>query len=182
MRLVLLDRDGVLVKDRPDYVKHPGELVLLPGVGEALARLNRAGVPVALVTNQSVVGRGIINESMLHRIHDHLRSQLHREGAFLDAIYYATDSPDAAGPRRKPNPGMLKEALARFAAEPRTTPMVGDTLGDLEAAAAAGCQRILVRTGKGATTQAAGLPERVLPVAIYENLAEAVDALLKERG
>ena len=180
MRLVLLDRDGVLNENRADYVKHPDELVLLPGAGKAIARLNQAGIRVAVVTNQSVVGRGIIAESMLCQIHDHLRHTLKKEGARLDAIFYCTDTPDAAGPRRKPNPGMLTEALERFSASPATTPMIGDALRDLEAGAALGCPRILVRTGNGAVTQAAGLPEGVLPVAVYENLSEAVDSLLKE--
>jgi len=181
MRLVLLDRDGVLNENREDYVKHPGELVMLPGAGKAVARLNQANIRVALVTNQAVVGRKIIDESMLHQIHHRLRNALEKDGARLDAIFYCTDPPDAPGPRRKPNPGMLAQALERFAEDPKTTPMIGDALRDLEAAAALHCPRILVRTGKGAATQAEGIPGHVLPVAIYENLAEAVDALLEER-
>lgn len=180
MRLVLLDRDGVLNEDRMDYIKHPGELVLLPGAGKAVARLNQANIRVALATNQGVVGRKIIDEPMLHQIHNCLRDALEKDGASLDAIFYCTDSPDAPGPRRKPNPGMLIDALQKFSANPRQTPMIGDALRDLEAAAAVHCPRILVRTGKGAATQAAGLPEQVLPVTIYENLGEAVDALLGE--
>ena len=180
MRLVLLDRDGVLNENRTDYVKHPGELVMLPGAGKAVARLNQANIRVVLVTNQAVVGRKIIDEAMLHQIHNHLRSRLHKEGASLDAIFYCTDSPNSPGPRRKPNPGMLRDALRQFSADPKTTPMIGDALRDLEAAAALHCPRILVRTGMGAATQAAKLPEHVLPVAIYENLSEAVDTLLRE--
>jgi len=180
MRLVLLDRDGVLNENRDDYIKHPDELILLPGTGKALARLNQAKIRVAVVTNQSVVGRGIIAESMLCQIHDHLCHILEKEGAWLDAIFYCIDTPDVAGPRRKPNPGMLKEALERFSASPAVTPIVGDALRDLEAGAALGCPRILVRTGNGAATQAAGLPESVLPVAVYENLSEVVDFLIEE--
>lgn len=180
MRLLLLDRDGVLNENREDYVKHPDELVLLPGVGKALARLNQKDIRTAVVTNQSVVGRGIITESMLQKIHDHLRHALEKDGARLDAIFYCTDTPDAPGPRRKPNPGMLREALERFSADPAKTPMIGDALRDMEAAAAIGCPRILVRTGKGKVTQAAGLPKSVLPVAVYANFSEAVDSLLKE--
>ena len=179
MRLVLLDRDGVLNENRTDYVKHPGELVMLPGAGKAVARLNQANIRVALVTNQAVVGRKIIDTAMLHHIHNHLRDELHKDGASLDAIFYCTDPPNAPGPRRKPNPGMLTEALQKFSAAPKTTPMIGDALRDLEAAAAVHCPRILVRTGMGAATQAAKLPKHVLPVAIYENLSEAVDVLLE---
>jgi D-glycero-D-manno-heptose 1,7-bisphosphate phosphatase len=77
---------------------------------------------------------------------------------------------------------MLREALARFRASPAETPMIGDSLGDLRAAAAAGCKRVLVRTGKGALTQAAGLPPELMPVAVHEDLWSAVDALLAARA
>lgn len=176
--LLLLDRDGVLNEDRPDSVRTPADLVLLPRAAEALARFNRAGVRVAVVTNQSVVGRGLIDEAALERIHARLRDELGRAGARLDAILYAPDPPDAPGLRRKPGPGMLEEAIRRFGADPARTVMIGDALRDLEAAAAAGCRRVLVRTGKGRETQARGLPPAVMPVAVYEDLWAAADALL----
>jgi len=178
MRLFLLDRDGVLNADRPDSVKSPAELVLLPGAAAAVRRLNEAGRLVAVCTNQSVVGRGIIDEAMLARNHEKLRTELAREGARLDALFHCPDHPRQAGPRRKPAPGMLREAMARFRIAPSETVMIGDALIDLEAAATAGCPRILVRSGKGRATQAAGLPAHVLPVAVHEDLAGAVAALL----
>jgi D-glycero-D-manno-heptose 1,7-bisphosphate phosphatase len=178
MALVLIDRDGVLNEDRADSVKSPGELTMIPRAAEAVARLNAAGINVAVVTNQSVVGRGIIDQTMLERIHAQLYAELARAGARLDAIFVAPDAPAAASDRRKPGPGMLREALARFRAPAGETPMIGDALPDLKAAAVAGCPRMLVRTGKGAETQAAGLPAEVLPVAVHEDLWSAVDALL----
>ena len=180
--LVLLDRDGVLNEDRADFVRHPGELVMIPGAAEAVARLNAAGHLVAVVTNQSVVGRGLINEAMLDRIHDALRDHLARAGARLDALVACTDAPWAAGPRRKPQPGMLSEILRRFRMSPGDAVMIGDSLSDLEAAAALDMRRILVRTGKGALTQGKGLPATLLPVSIYDNLGRAVDALLAMDG
>ena len=94
LKLVLLDRDGVLNQDIPDdYVKSPAELVMLPGVGEAVARLNARGLTVAICTNQACVGRGIIDEAMLTRIHDSLRDHLARAGARIDAIFFAPDPP-----------------------------------------------------------------------------------------
>jgi D-glycero-D-manno-heptose 1,7-bisphosphate phosphatase len=179
MHLILLDRDGVLNVDRPDSVKSPGELVLLPGAAEAVRRLNVAGRLVVVCTNQSVIGRGIIDEPMLARIHDKLTGELARAGARLDAILHCPDSPGRPGPRRKPAPGMLFEAMDRFRVVPERAIMIGDALRDLEAAAAAGCRRILVRSGQGRATQAAGLPAHVLPVAVHEDLAAAVDALLE---
>ncbi|MGE0153409.1 MAG: D-glycero-alpha-D-manno-heptose-1,7-bisphosphate 7-phosphatase [Reyranellaceae bacterium] len=177
-RLVMLDRDGVLNVDRPDSVKTPDELVLLPGAAAAVARLNRAGLHVALVSNQSVVGRGVISPAMLERIQDRLREALAREGARLDFAALCTDPPWAASERRKPGAGMLREVLRRFSLSPSQAVMIGDSLGDLQAAAAAGCGRILVRTGKGAATQAAGIPADILPVAVRADLAEAVAHVL----
>jgi len=179
MRLVLLDRDGVLNVDREDSVKNPGELVMLPGAAEAVARLNAAGRLVAVCSNQSVVGRGVIDEAMLERIHEKLAAELARAGARLDAIFHCSDTPQNAGPRRKPAPGMLFEAMRRFRIAAEDTVMIGDALSDLEAASAAGCRRILLRTGKGAMAQAEGLPRHVLPVAVCEDLAAAVDNLLE---
>jgi D-glycero-D-manno-heptose 1,7-bisphosphate phosphatase len=176
--LVLLDRDGVLNEDRPNHVLNPGQLVMIPGAAEAVARLNAAGHLVAVCTNQSCVGRGMIDADMLARIHDKLRDELARAGARLDLLLVCTDPPWAAGPRRKPAPGMLREALSRFRAPASETPFVGDSLGDLQAAAAAGCPRVLVRTGKGPATQAAGIAPELLPVAVRADLAEAVDMLL----
>lgn len=178
MRLVMLDRDGVLNVDRPDSVKNPGELAMIAGAATAVARLNRAGVTVAVVTNQSVVGRGIIDPAMLETIHRHLRDNMAADGAALDDIVACTDRPDTPNSRRKPSPAMLQEVLRHFRLAPGDAVFIGDSLRDLEAAARAGCARILVRTGKGAATQATGLPERVLPVAVYDDLADAVDALL----
>lgn len=179
-KLVLLDRDGVLNQDRPDYVKHPGELVMIPGSAAAVARLNRAGMLVAVCTNQSCVGRGIIAPEMLDRIHDTLRDHLAAAGARLDLLLVAPDAPEGATDRRKPGPGMLREALAQFRIAPHDAVMIGDNLVDLQAAASAGVARILVRTGKGAAMQARGLPAAVLPVAVRVDLADAVDRLLAD--
>lgn len=178
----MLDRDGVLNRDRSDFVKTPAELELLHGAVEAVARLNRSGIKVALVTNQSVVGRGIIPSQMLDLIHRHLQERLAQHGARLDALFVCTDPPGPPSLRRKPAPGMLREAMQRFRVTPSEAVMIGDDLRDLQAAAAAGCARILVRSGKGAATQAAGLPPELLPVAVHADLGAAVAALLGEAG
>jgi D-glycero-D-manno-heptose 1,7-bisphosphate phosphatase len=182
VRLVMLDRDGVLNEDRADYVKNPGELVMIPGAARAVARLNEARIPVALVSNQSAVGRGLITAAALDRIQEHLVQSLSRERARLDAVFVCTDPPWAATDRRKPGPGMLREALARFRAPAAESVMIGDSLRDMEAAKTAGTRRILVRTGQGATTQKSGLLTKVLPLSVYNDLESAVDALLTESG
>jgi D-glycero-D-manno-heptose 1,7-bisphosphate phosphatase len=178
--LILLDRDGVLNRHRPDFVKSPAELELIPGAAAAVARLNRAGHHVVVCTNQSCIGRGIIDMTMLERIHACLREALAAAGAHLDDILVAPDPPWAATAWRKPAPGMLREAMRRQRAAPADTVYVGDTLTDLQAAAAAGCRRILVRTGEGAETQARGLPPELLPVEVCADLAEAAGRLLGE--
>ncbi|WP_298726252.1 HAD-IIIA family hydrolase [uncultured Ferrovibrio sp.] len=176
--LVLLDRDGVLNQDRADFVKTPDELVMIPGAAEAVARINAMGWPVVVCTNQSCIGRGIINEERLTLIHTHLRDHLARAGAHLDDILFAPDPPWAETERRKPGAGMLREAMAKYRASPEDTVFIGDDIRDLQAAAKAGCRRILVRTGKGAAAQAKGLPAEVLPVTVAETLNDAVDRLL----
>ena len=178
MRLVLLDRDGVLNEDRADYVKNPSELVLIPGVGEAIAHLNGAGIKVAIVSNQSAVGRGIISPTMLEQINQRLTSELAKAGARIDLFLVCTDAPETPSQRRKPAPGMLREALSHFRISPSEAVMIGDQLTDLEAAKAAGVARFLVRTGKGAHTQAKGLTQDILPVAIYNSLMEAAVSLV----
>lgn len=178
MRLFLLDRDGVLNEDRADYVKTPDELVLLPNAPAAVARLNRNGVKVAVVTNQSAVGRGIIDTVMLERIHHKLTAELAAQGAHVDAVFVAPDAPDAATERRKPGAGMLREAMAAFGVGPADTIMIGDSARDLTAAAKAGCRRLLVRGGHGRHTLLAGLPRDALPVDIADDLAAAVDRVL----
>ncbi len=176
MRLLLLDRDGVLNEERPGSVKSPAELVMLSGAAAAVAKLNGCGIRVAVVTNQSIVGRGVIDATMLDRIHDEMRQALHQEGGWIDAFFYCPDQPSSATERRKPGPAMLREALQQFGATAAETPIIGDQLIDLEAGAAIGCPRILVRTGHGQMTLAAGLPPHVEPVSVYASLAEAVDA------
>jgi D-glycero-D-manno-heptose 1,7-bisphosphate phosphatase len=180
LHLVLADRDGVLNEELPNRVQRPEELVLLPGVAEAVRRLNEGGIPIAVVTNQSIVGRGLITESDLDAIHDRLQSELNRAaGGKLDLILYAPDHPDNSGPNRKPAPGMLIKAMARFGVAPEDTMMIGDDLPDIQAAVAAGCQRMLVRTGKGAALERSGLPASVRPIELCDSFADAIERLLR---
>lgn len=178
-RLALLGRDGVICEDRPDGVKRPDELVLLAGSAAAIARLNGAGVKVAVVTNQPAVGRGHLSPEALERIHAALRDRLASQGARLDVLMVCPDPPHRPSPNRKPEPGMLLEVLRQFRATAGETPMIGDDLHDLQAAKAAGCRRVLVRTGRGAAVQAAGVPPDVLPVSVHADLAAAVEAYLR---
>lgn len=178
MRLVLLDRDGVLNVDRADYVKSPDELVMIPGAAAAVARLTGAGVRVAVCTNQSAVGRGLIDVATLEAIHAKLHREIEAAGGRIDDILYAPASPDSDHPWRKPNPGMLATAMTRHGAEPAATPMIGDSLRDMDAAHRVGCRRILVRTGHGVRTEADPALREMGPVTVHDDLSAAVEALL----
>ena len=177
--LVMLDRDGVLNRERADFVKNPGELAMIPGSAAAVARLKAAGHRVVVVTNQSCVGRGLVTPEMLAEIHHHLRQRLADADAVLDDLLVCCDPPWQPSRRRKPAPGMLHEALAKYRMAPSDAVMIGDAVTDMEAAVAIGCRRVLVRTGKGVATLAAGVPPELLPVAIRDDLADAVSAMLE---
>ena len=177
--LILLDRDGVINEDRPDHVKNPDEFVMIPRSAEAVARLNQAGHKIALVTNQSGIGRELYDEAMLGRIHEKMKDELAAKGGHLDAIFVCPDRPDQATDRRKPGPEMLNEAMRQFRMLASDCVMVGDAARDLEAAANIGISRFLVRTGKGAATQGAGLDTKLLPVMVCEDLWDVVVKILE---
>ncbi|MEX0582123.1 MAG: HAD-IIIA family hydrolase [Sneathiella sp.] len=179
--LVLLDRDGVINEDRADFVKSPAELIFIPKALEAIARLNSHGHKLALVTNQSCIGRGIINEEQLEAIHGKLRDTLAKVAGRLDDILVAPDAPWAATDRRKPGPGMLIEAMRKFNKRPAETVFIGDSGRDIEAAKSANCHRILVRTGKGQKTLADGLKRHLMPVHVANDLDEAASFILEGR-
>jgi D-glycero-D-manno-heptose 1,7-bisphosphate phosphatase len=168
--LILLDRDGVINEDSPDYIRSADEFVPLPGAFEAMVRLNRAGFQLGICTNQSAVGRGYISEAGLAEIHGRIEQELERLGGALAGIVHCPHLPEDGCDCRKPRPGMLLSLMRTVGACARETTFVGDSLRDLEAATAAGCRAVLVRTGNGRVTEAparaAGFDE------VYDDLAD----------
>jgi D-glycero-D-manno-heptose 1,7-bisphosphate phosphatase len=146
---VLLDRDGVINRDRSDYVKSWDEFEFLPGSLEALRMLAEQGTRVIVVTNQSVVGRGIIPQDELDRIHARMTREIEAHGGCIDAIFCCPHAPDDGCHCRKPRPGLLLEAMDRFQLDPNLCYVVGDSLNDLMAAHAVGIRCIIVLTGRG---------------------------------
>jgi len=146
---VLLDRDGVINRNRTDYVKSWDEFEFLPGSLEALRMLAEQGTRVIVVTNQSVVGRGIIPQDELDRIHARMTREIEAHGGRIDAILCCSHSPDDGCLCRKPRPGLLLEAMDRFQLDPNLCYVVGDSLNDLMAARAAGLPFVMVLTGRG---------------------------------
>jgi D-glycero-D-manno-heptose 1,7-bisphosphate phosphatase len=175
MKLVILDRDGVINYESAHFIKNPDEWKPIPGSLEAIARLNQSGYRVVVATNQSGIGRGLFDMTALNAIHDKMYKALTLHGGRIDAIFFCPHTQELNCACRKPKPGMLQEIAQRFNANLADVPCIGDGLRDLQAASAVTAQPVLVLTGKGKNTQeAGGLPASTL---IYADLAEAARAL-----
>jgi len=160
MKLVILDRDGTINQDSDQHIKSPSEWKPLPGALQAIARLNQGGWRVALATNQSGIARGLFDMATLNAIHAEMHRVVGLAGGRIDAIFFCPHAADAGCACRKPKPGLPLEIAARMDVDIADVPMVGDSLRDLEAAAAAGAKPYLVLTGKGKKTrEAGGLPQ-----------------------
>jgi D-glycero-D-manno-heptose 1,7-bisphosphate phosphatase len=172
MKLVILDRDGVINQDSDQFIKNTTEWKPIPGSLEAIAKLNHAGYRVVVASNQSGIGRGLLDMGALNAINEKMYRILAHMGGRIDALFYCPHAADANCDCRKPKPGMLIDIAQRFNVDLSGVPSIGDSLRDLQAAKAAGAQPMLVLTGKGSkTVEAGGLPEGT---AIFADLAEAV--------
>jgi D-glycero-D-manno-heptose 1,7-bisphosphate phosphatase len=155
-KLVVLDRDGVINVDSDAFIKSPDEWVAIPGSLEAIARLNQAGYRVAIASNQSGIGRGLFDMAALNAMHEKMNRAAAAVGGRIDAVFFCPHTQEDECECRKPKPGMLQQIVERFEIDPADTPMVGDSLRDLQAGAALGFAPHLVLTGKGRKTLAAG--------------------------
>lgn len=172
MKIVILDRDGVINEDSPDYVKSIHEWRPVPGSLEAIARLNRAGFQVFIASNQSGVGRGLFDLDALFSIHEHMQQMLSELGGRIEGIEFAPDHPDHASALRKPGPGMLLDIADRLQITLENVPVVGDAARDLDAARAAGARPVLVLTGQGSRTITV---HDMVGVLCYANLSAFAD-------
>ncbi len=168
MKLLILDRDGVINFDSDAYIKSVEEWIPLPGSIEAIAQLSKAGWTVAVATNQSGIARGYYDVATLEAMHERLRSLVAGQGGELGLVVYCPHGPDEGCACRKPKPGMLKTIAAHYGADLAECWFVGDSLGDLQAAQAVDAQPVLVKTGKGLQTLAKDLPVNTL---IFDDLA-----------
>lgn len=176
MKLVVLDRDGVINFDSVHFIKSTNEWIPIPGSLEAIALLNQSGFRVAIATNQSGISRGLFDMVTLNLIHDKMHRALGQLGGRIDAMFYCPHSADENCACRKPKPGMMEEIGRRFNQDMKGVPIVGDALRDLQAGAVLGMLPMLVRTGKGEETLAAGgLPEGTL---VFSDLAAAVQHII----
>jgi len=177
MNLIILDRDGVINYDSDQFIKKPEEWKPIPGSLEAIARLNQADYRVVVATNQSGIGRGLFDMSMLNAIHNKMHKACALVGARIDAVFFCPHTNDNGCDCRKPKSGMLEEIAARYnLSDLNGVSVVGDSLRDLQPAAVLGARPYLVLTGKGVKTQAdGGLPEGTI---ILPDLAAVVAELV----
>jgi len=181
---VFLDRDGVIIEDRADYVKSWDEVQFIPEAFDAIRRFSEAGLTVVIVTNQSAVGRGIVTQAFVEEIHSRMLEEIAAHGGKVDAVYFCPHHPTAGCECRKPKSGMLLEAAEKLGIDLSASVMVGDSLTDIRAANEAGARGILVLTGKGSAQ--ASLVEAYVaggkqPVSIVPNIAAAADAILNSQ-
>ena len=181
MKIVILDRDGTINHDSDEYIKSPEEWRALPGALEAISRLNHAGYHVVIATNQSGLGRGLMDVAALNAIHKRMIKQLAAVGGRIDAIFYCPHAPTDGCTCRKPMPGLIEQIAERFGLEMQGVAFVGDTLNDMQAAVAAGCAPHLVFTGKSEELRGKPLPS-VFPqgTSAHTDLNAFVDVLVKK--
>ena len=180
MRLLILDRDGVINVDSDQYIKSPEEWVPIPGSLESIARLCRAEYRIVIVTNQSGIGRGLLTLDMLNRIHARMLEHIHQKGGEIDAIMFCPHQPDQNCLCRKPRPGMLLELAERLKINLNDVPVIGDSVRDLQAARAAGALPVLVRTGNGmGAAETLSQDESLNNIPVFDDLAAFTNDFLR---
>ncbi len=178
MKLVILDRDGVINEDYDNFIKSPEEWIAIPGSLEAIARLKQHDFTVAVATNQSGIARGLYSVKTLDNIHDKMHQAVKKAGGHIAAVYYCPHVNEDNCDCRKPKSKMAEDIGRQFSVDLNNVPGIGDSLRDLQAFANVGCQPMLVLTGKGKKTLAEGkLPDNTL---VFNNLAEAVQHIITE--
>ena len=176
MKLIILDRDGVINYDSDDYIKSPEEWIPIPGSLEAIARLNRNNYRVVVATNQSGVGRGLYDMDTLSRIHTKMIHAVRQKGGEIDGLFFCPHRPEDGCRCRKPRPGLMEEIAERLKVNLSGVYAVGDSERDIIAARDVLARPVLVRTGKGRRTLKSSLQLEGVPV--YDNLSAFTAALL----
>lgn len=177
--LIILDRDGVINADSPDYIRTPEEWVALPGSVEAIARLSQAGWRVAVASNQSGVGRGFYSIETMHAINQKMLDAVEAVGGRIDRVVCCPHHPEESCSCRKPAPGMILELLSDADQPPSNVPVVGDSLRDIQAAFAADARPMLVLTGNGRKTLGGFREQTAVPV--FADLSACVDHILESQ-
>ena len=177
IRHVILDRDGVLNREDAEggWIRDPGEWIWERGAREGLLLFSRAGVRISVVTNQSCIGRGLVDAEAIERVNDHMRREARASGTGIDAVFVCPHAPEDNCDCRKPRPGLVRQAIEASRLPAEQTVLVGDAVRDLEAGRQNGIDVVLVRTGKGAETEE---NEQLEAVPVYDDLHSAATDLL----
>ena len=178
MKLIILDRDGVINEDSNDYIKSPDEWIPIPGSLDSIGRLSQNGFRVFIITNQSGIGRKIFSIEMLHAIHKKMNTHLSQFGGVIEGIFFCPCRHEENCYCRKPNPGLYNDVSDRSQIPLENVFCVGDKITDIQAAENAGGTPILVRTGKGNDEINSGLVPKHIP--IYDDLASFVNKIITE--
>ncbi len=178
MKLIILDQTGVINQSSDAFIKTPEEWIPIPGSLDAIARLTHSGYRVVIATNQSGIGRGLLDMATYNAINDKMYKAVNQAGGRIDAIFFCPHTSADKCSCRKPATGLLDEIMQRYGVNLKNAPAVGDSLKDLQAAAAVGAIPMLVLTGNGKTTCTA--KEIPAGTQIFENLAAVADALVGE--
>ncbi len=176
---VFLDRDGVIIENRADYVRSWADVSFLPGALEALRRLQASPYRIIIITNQSAVGRGILTLEDAKSISDRIVTVVEREGGRIDAIYLCPHDPKDQCTCRKPKPGLILKAANDLEINLSESVIIGDAFSDLEAGQTAGVHaKILVLTGRGKEQLDCMKPNHLDAFAIHNSLLEAVETII----
>lgn len=180
MNTIILDRDGVINVDSVNFIKSPDEWIPIPGSLEAIARLNQAGFTVLVATNQSGIGRGLFTREAVQAIHQKMINELALVGGKIGGFYICPHTPSDNCDCRKPKPGLFNQIANDYHLNFNQTPVysIGDSLRDLQAAQAAHCIPVLVKTGNGEKTLAS-LPPELQHISVYSDLAHAATAIIQ---
>lgn len=179
MKLIILDRDGVINFDSAQFIKSPDEWKPIPGSLDAISRLDQAGYRIVVATNQSGVGRGLFDMDTLNTINDKMMRMVGQAGGRIDAVFFCPHSADSTCDCRKPMPGLFRQIGERFNIDLNGVPTVGDSLRDLQAGVEVGCAPYLVLTGKG--TKTAVDPDLPVGTKVFPDLAAVADHLLSRK-
>lgn len=176
MKLIVLDRDGVINEELGRPVSSPDEWEPIPGSLEAIARLHQNGWHVAVATNQSGIERGLLELETLHAVHQRMHEMVNQAGGKIDVVAFCPHSETTQCDCRKPAPGMIYTITERLDIDPSKVVMVGDSLRDMQAAMATAATPVIVRTGNGQNTLDSNKGLEHIPA--YDDLASYVEALL----
>ncbi len=177
MKLIILDRDGVINQDSDEYIKSPREWIPIPGSLEAIARLHSEGYKILVATNQSGVARRLFTIDTLNAIHRKMVDEVRRVGGEIDGIFFCPHGPDEQCRCRKPQPGLYEEIADRMQVSLNGVYIIGDSERDLVASRAVSASPVLVLTGKGKKTRKS-LFDDLADVPVFDNLLSFTDALL----